>query len=236
MFNEAVAVAITSGVFGVILAVVNNRNKETVGGLSGIENGLLVPSLKYHSLFPKIKLLRTQVVLDLDMSSEGRKLIAEDVLMHKLLYTEEEYTALANEHEERLKTCARDCGRCQWVAARHAQAINSIVTRCNDYFNCREYSLEEQAILKLVWCQLNHRYAANTMYLLEAVDRTVNSKFYKDCRVQSSIIMDHANAMLGNVILDAEDTFLGINGALTGRGPFKGIIVDYEKSVAVRGA
>ena len=243
MVNEAIAVALTSAVGAILLAVVNNKHAEELKRMDLQEDVPpaepvveSLPSLKYHSLFPKIQLLSNKVVLELEMPSQGRQLIARDLLSNKLAICETEYRALAEEHDVRTAGCSKKCAECQWVLNRHMQAVDTIVKACQSYYHNGNYSTEEQGILDLVWTQFNHFHAQRVQLLLASVERTVNSKFYKDCRVQSSIILDQVSAILGETITDAEETFSVINGQLTGRGPFRGVIVDYEKLSEEKGA
>jgi len=223
MLNEAISVAIVGAIGAAIVAYINKPKAEEE------EATPEYPPLALHPVQTKIKLLQNKVVLDLEMDSEGRQLIAKDILTHKLVACETAYRELAAEHDERTKTCTRDCANCQWVYVRHVEAIDTILQHCRTYYKNDSYTAEEQAILDLVWAQFNHYHHPNVNRLLESAERTTNSKFYKDCRVQSSIIMDQVSAVLGDVIMDAEQTFSAINGQLTGRGPFRGVIVDYEK-------
>lgn len=236
MINEAVAVAATTGVFGVILAVLNNGHQVRIKALEQEAGSDGFPRLKYHPVFSKIQMLRNRVVLELEMDSEGRKRIAKDVLLHKLQFCEEEFRALATDHDARVSSCSGECSNCQWVFDRHVLAIDNVLRRCNDYYRTDDYTPEEQAVLSLVWTKFNHYHQPHIDNLLQVAERTVNSKFYKDCPVQSSIIFDHESAILGSVITDAEETFKVINGELTGRGPFRGVIIDYEKLNREKGA
>lgn len=225
---SVIAAALFGALASILVAKIQNGSKTE-------ESKPSAPEDKTHPLFAKIQLLKREVVLSLEMEDPGRTLIARDVLLHQFEAVEGAFRWVADQHDARQKICENDCSACQALYNDVVGALDQILSRCATYYKNTNYTLEEQTALDMVWAQFNMIHAPNLHTLLTHLERTTNSKFYRDCKVQSAMVYDEVTAILGRVVTDAEETFQLINGGLTGF-TFRGVVVDAEKIRTTREA
>lgn len=214
--TEGVFVSIITGLFGVIMFILQNKFGKNKNDNSTDEDAI---ELEYHPFFVRAERLKQSIETTFTMQNKGKEVVFKDIMSNQISIFQDSLMALSKKVDDHQILDSNH------LYNTHIETLDKIIEdHMHFYKNNPKYSIEEQGVLDIVIKKYAIWNSGKIQRLQESILTICNSPFYPSQKIRAAVILDLYLGILVDTINDASNSLAGINGDLRGLR-FRNIII-----------
>lgn len=175
------------------------------------ETAIVMPKLKEHPFFERMKVLRSSVLFSFELKNKGKEAIFRDILVHKLDIFIEKMWQVCLKLDESDESMS-DTAFYNYVTDNFREALKEF----SKYYEAEGYTEDEKVCIGIVLQKFNKWNNSRMQCIMNSIDLIASSQFFTTSTLKMASILDMMLGQFVDTINDAQLTLNELNGDLKG--------------------